>query len=104
MRENLAEYLRFSDERQRIVEEESRQESNRRLTVLLAFISVISLLQIPLELVQAYGAGEQAWIDSGWPYRPPRWVWWVVSAGVGLFASFVLARLMFRKRTRSRPE
>jgi hypothetical protein len=104
MRENLAEYLRFSDERQRIVEEESRHKWNKSLTVLLAVISVVSLLQIPFELIQAYGAGEQAWLDASWPSRPPGWIWWLLLAAVGIVASIVLATPMFRKRSRSRPE
>jgi len=100
MRENLAEYLRFSDERQRIREEDTRQKWNKFLTVILALISVLSLLQIPLELIQAYGAGEQAWLDAAWLWSPPRWIWWILPS-FGIVFVIILAPLLRRKRPRS---
>ena len=82
LRENLAEYLRFSDERKRLQEEQSRQSNERQLTAFLLVISVLALIQIPLEMIQAYGVdagdGSSAWKSVGleWArWEIPGWVW-----------------------------
>ncbi len=82
LRENLTEYLRFSDERKRLQEEQSRQSNEWQLTAFLLIISVLALVQIPLEMIQAYGVdaddGSSAWRSVGleWARREiPGWIW-----------------------------
>lgn len=97
LRENLTEYLRFSDERERLQEEQSRQSKEWQLTAFFLVISVLALVQIPLEMIQAYGVdaddGSSAWRSVGleWARREiPGWIW--PAAVVVLTALTILIR------------
>jgi len=82
LRNHLDLYLRFSDERKRLQEEQGRQSNEEKLTAFLLVISALALVQIPLEMIQAYGVdkddGSSAWKSVGleWArWEIPGWVW-----------------------------
>jgi hypothetical protein len=105
MLDRLERVLKFTDERARLQEEKSQRLRNWILNLVLLFLAIPTVLQLPAELIQA----SSSWIDHAEGARPapfleffstnPGGLWIIQSAGWVLLLCFVLCVIVWASRS-----